>query len=295
MNKLTLFFLLFIIILSTTLGIAQQSYQIETTILQGRRHFWGHHNWRDEGRPFIEVNYGETQPAIKDFVSDFSQIGYGAIKLGYSTLESGRRSPLHLENNYVFLSRYSKNLKDFDENAELENNKVKMTSFGLGNRFAYGYDLATVSLFPYHQLQLVWTDLDSEVPAGISVPEEEKLRRIEGRYRFGVSTESGVQLSLYKSVSFIGGYEATVVYPRVVFWKWLGGTLLQGLGLEAVSHFAEQIVEFSPAFGPVMYALLRGGASYLIFTGMQNKMYWPIGSEKPLSHETFKAGFAIRF
>ena len=292
MEKKILWFSVALILMFGSIGYTGDFNTSQPGSLGERWEFFGHHDWLEKSRPYMEINYGENLPAIKDFHTSFARIGYGEIKLGYRTLE---KNPSKLDDNYFYLNQYSKSLKDFNEAEEANKIKAKMLSFGMGHRNAYGYEFSAVSIYPYHQLRFGWTKFEADTPAVLAMFESDKLARIEGKYRFGGSAEAGIDLSLYKSVSLIAGYEVAVVYPRFLFWKWLGGSLIQGIGLEAVTQFAEEIVDLSPTFGPIMFAALRAGTSYLIYNGMKSKMYWPINSEAPLTHETAKVGVAIRF
>ena len=281
-----------LILFLVSLVSAGNNYSDQSGHFQGRWDYFGPEGWMKDSHPYIELNYGDSKPDIKDFKTDFSAIGYGEIKLGSRAL---KENPFRLEDNYVFLNKYARHLKNFDEAEEVGNIKAEMHSFGMGSRDAYGYEFSKVAVFPYHLLQFGWTKFDADTGSFIPLFESDKLNRIEGKYRFGGSAEAGIDVSLYKSVSLIAGYEISVVYPRFLFWKWLGGSLVQGVGMEAVTQFAEEIVDLSPTFGPIMYAALQAGTSYLIYTGMKGKMYWPVNSEAPLTHETLKFGIGFRF
>lgn len=250
--------------------------------------------WEKGSRPFIEANYGYGLPRQKLFQGEFANYGYAEVKLGYSRISKFRSIILDLDERFVFGNFSSQELNEFDDQVAGEV-KTEMTRFGMANRLGYGYKLWILSILPYSQTQFTFTRLDSERPANLSQTDIDILDRYEGSYRFGNAMEAGIKAELFKSIAVVGSYEAAVIYPRVVFFPWLGGVMAQTFALEAISYFAEDIVSSSNLFGPLMYAVLRNGAAYLLYQGMRDKMYWPFNSETPLTHETIKLGVSLTF
>ena len=150
-------------------------------------------------------------------------------------------------------------------------------------------------VFHSHQFQFVWSQVKFSRPKSLVESDVKILDRYEGSTRFGVSTEGGAKIELFKSLSASVSYEAEVVYPRFLGLKWVGSVLVQTIGIGGISVFAEDIVNSSPVFGPIMYMLLRNGAGYGFYYLMKYNSYWPIKSEKPLTNETSKIGASITF
>ncbi len=250
-------------------------------------------DWSKGVHPFVEVSYGLINPAQKKFDGDFHEMGSGDVKLGYSKVKNVIDYVVELDEHFAFGNWISKDLKDVTENAEKVTSEI--LRFGVGNRIGYGYETQSVRILPYSEMQFSLTKLTTERPLSLSMNDMNILDRYEGSYRFSSGGAGGIRLEFFRSVSFLASYEAAVVYPRIVFWPWLGGAIIQGITVGAVSHFAEDIIDSSPAMGPIMYALLRNGITYVVFLGMKDKMNWPFNSETPLTHEGFRVGFSLTF
>jgi hypothetical protein len=236
-------------------------------------------------------------PRHKKYEGDFTRLGNGELRIGYSKIVPFRKLLVDIEELYVFGGYYSKELDQFadEEQDQTAKTNLKMTRFGIGNRLGYGYRLWILGVLLFNEVQGEFTKVESERLPDISQNDSDILDRYEGSYRLGISTAGGVNVQLFKSLSAIVSYEAAVIYPRVVFFPWLGGILVQTIIVGGVSRFAEDIVGSSPALGPIMYAVLRNAVAYGVYLGMREYQYWPIKSETPLTHETLKIGFSITF
>ena len=249
--------------------------------------------WRNS-RPIVEFSYGQNIPKQSKFQGEFARIGAAEIKLGFSRVELYRTKFLELDEDFLFASYSSKDVTDFDDNST-EKVYTEYLRFGMASRDAYGYDLAPLSLFPYHHTQFSFTRVKSDRPDSLSKEDEDILDRYENSYRFGTATEGGVKFLISNSVGITASYEAAVINPRIVFWPWLGGIIVQNITVGIVSHFGKEIVYTGHWLGPLMYAILKNGAAYGVYLGMKEKQYWPFNSETPLTHETFKLSLSITF
>jgi hypothetical protein len=257
-----------------------------------KRSFFG---WALKGdfRPFVEALYGIGEPKHNTFTNTFSKFGHVEARVGYSEIKKYRKAIWELDERFIFGNYLSSDADFLDDKSG--NIKSEAYRFGFGSRLGYGYMLGPITLIPYHQNQFIWTKLMTTRPEDISEEDNDILDRYEGTYRFGVSTEGGAKLELFKSISVVASYELGVVYPRHIFWPWLGSYVIMQTGLGMVSVFAEDIVKSSQVFGPIMYFLLKNGISYAFYKGLQDRMNWPFDSETPLTMETFKLGVSIKF
>jgi hypothetical protein len=121
------------------------------------------------------------------------------------------------------------------------------------------------------------------------------LERYEGTYRFGMNTEGGIRLSFSKLLALTASYEVAVVYPRHVFWPWLGSYAILNIATGLVSGFSDDIMRSSPAAGPIVYFLLKNGIAFAYYQGVKDKMNWPFTSETPMMLNTFKLGLSFTF
>jgi len=249
--------------------------------------------WRNS-RPIVEFSYGYNTPKQSKFQGEFAKIGATEIKLGYSRVEPYRKKFLELDEDFLFASYSSKDVTDFDDNST-EKVYTEYLRFGMASRDAYGYDLAPLSLFPYHHTQFSFTRVKSERPDSLSKEDEDILDRYENSYRFGTATEGGVKFLISNSVGITASYEAAVINPRIVFWPWIGGVIVQNITVGIVSYFGKEIVHTGHWMGPLMYAILKNGAAYGVYLGMKERQFWPFNSETPLTNETFKLSLSITF
>ena len=263
-----------------------------TIFAQGKKDSF---DWKMKGNfhPFVEANYGFGKPKHKKFENTFANTGQIDVKLGYSKAEKYRGAVWELDERYIFgnyLSSDAEFLRELNGNV-----KMDISRFGVGNRLGYGYDLGIFTLLPYNQNQFIWTKIKSTRPDSLSLNDTAILDRYEGSYRFGISTEGGAKVLLFNTLSINASYELSVVYPRHIFWPWLGSYIVLQTGLNAVSVFSEDIIRSSKALGPVMYFILKNGLAYVFYTQLQEKMNWPFNSETPLTIETIKIGASLTF
>ena len=282
-NRLLKMFIVILLISLTSDGFAQRGQ---------KRSFFG---WALKGDfyPYFEAVYGIGQPKHKKFTDTFAKFGQVEARVGYSEIKKYRKAIWEMDERFVF-GNYLNSDADWLEDKS-GNVKSEAYRFGFGNRLGYGYKLGPIAVIPYNQNQFIWTKLMTTRPEDLSQEDIDILDRYEGTYRFGVSTEGGAKVELFKSISAVASYELSVVYPRHIFWPWLGSYIIMQTGLGMVSVFAEDIVKSSQVFGPIMYFLLKNGISYAFYTGLQDRMNWPFDSETPLTMETFKLGASIKF
>jgi len=252
-------------------------------------------NWKMKGnfKPFVEANYGFGKPKHKKFEDTFANTGQIDVKLGYSEVQKYRGVVWEIDERYVFgnyLSSDAEFLRELDGNV-----KTEIARFGFGNRLGFGYHFGSIAVLPYNQNQFIWTKLKSTRPDSLTINDVAILDRYENAYRFGVSTEGGAKILLFDFLSVNASYELSVVYPRHIFWPWLGSYVILQTGLNAVSVFSEDIVRSSKILGPLMYFVLKNGLAYVFYTQLQEKMNWPFNSETPLTIETIKIGASITF
>ncbi|UCF65412.1 MAG: hypothetical protein JSW33_06165 [bacterium] len=250
--------------------------------------------WRNS-RPIVEFSYGYNMPKQKKFQQDFAKIGAMEIKLGYSRVDRYKKKFLELDEDFLFGSYSTKDINDFSKNDTGDKVYTNYLRFGLASRDGYGYDLGSLALLPYNQTQFSFTRVKSERFASLSMEDHDILDRYEGSYRFGTATEGGMKLLISNSVGITASYEAAVINPRIVFFPWIGGAIVQNITVGIVSYFGKEIVNTGHWLGPIMYALLKNGAAYGVYLGMKDKQYWPFNSETPLTHETFKLSLSITF
>lgn len=263
--------------------------------------------WNDDGgedfefmvragkfKPFIEANYGLARPSYEGLKGSFNTLGVAELKVGFASLDSLRSALVGLDERYAFASYFSEDIRPSNAPAEGEI-QSELTRFGFGNRLGYGYGWNVMRLDLYNQNSLNWTKV---LPIGYDdmAPDAQAVfDRYGTSYRFGQLMEAGVKVSLVRSISVSAGVEGAVIFPRTVFWPWLGSAMIYSGTQGALQFFSEQIVNSSPVIGPLLFFVLKSGVSLGYYMMMREDMNWPFESETPLTVESAKLGASITF
>ena len=250
--------------------------------------------WKGKYYPYIEVTAGLAQLKHEKFEGELPEEGLAEIKLGYSQIQQYEDIVWELDQRFVFGSYMDDNTASF-VSPEAGDFKAKITRFGFGNRVGYGYKLGPIELLPFFQSGLMWTKIKTDTLNDLSQHDKDILARYENVLRFGMQAEGGIQFQLLNSIGIIASYELSVIYPRHIFWEWLGSYIIIQAGEGMVSTFADDIIKSSPLFGPVFYFLLKNGLAYAYYQGVKEKMNWPFDSETPMTMENIKVGISLTF
>jgi hypothetical protein len=250
--------------------------------------------WPGKFYPFIETSMGLSQLIQNKFEGQMPEESLVELKLGYSQLKEYEKPIWELDERFIYGSYLSDDIISL-KNLESGDFSARTTRFGFGNRLGYGYLLKPLVLILYNQNGLNWTQLKTSDYRSLTTEDMSILERYEDVYRFGMNTEGGIRLKFIKSLSFTTSYEIAVVYPRHVFWPWLGSYAILNITMGVVSSFTDDIARSSPVAGPIFYFLLKNGIALAYYQGVKNKMNWPFNSETPMMIETFKIGLSYTF
>lgn len=259
--------------------------------------------WHDDARPFLEFNYGLSEPKHKKLNDKLNKVGMLEFRIGYSTVDIYESDyVLELDEKYIFGSNISNELKSNELSKTGYNSDA--WRFGFGNRTGYGYKIGELSIIPYYQYDFTWTRLNvnnipetfiaiippspAEVDAGI-------LKRYDGTFRFGNSNSAGIKVEISDFIGLSADYETAVIYPRYLVWKHAGSFLAEQLAIQAVDYFIEEIMDRSPAAAPIVNFILKNGISYAFYALKRDDMNWPIKTESPLTYETARFGMSFAF
>jgi hypothetical protein len=244
-------------------------------------------------RPFFEFNYGVDWLRHKRLEAEFPPNGALELKAGYLSVEVLEHGIVSLDDRFILGSWSSQDLGGGSGGtAGLEGT---LWRFGFGNRQGYGYDLKDAAIVPYFMSTASWTELSTDRPTTLGQTDYDILDRYEGSFRFGHSAENGLRVNIGQTFSLMGGYEVSVIFPRFVFWEWLGSYTIAAATNGVVMWFGKDILEASPTVGPIMIFLIRGALSWGIYQLWREEMNWPFNSETPLTHETVKFGLNMTF
>jgi hypothetical protein len=244
-------------------------------------------------RPYIVLTYGIDQPRHKNLAADFPSVGSFELRGGYHYIDTLNGGILSEVEAGFFGSWYNPKLGESPGTPS--DFKGKLGRFGFGNGQGYGYDLQGLVLVPYSVSNASWTKLTTERPTNLSQSDADILDRYEGTFRFGLSAESGIRADFAGGFSLSGAYEVNVIYPRFVFWEWLGSSAVAGGANKIVMFFGDKLLDSSPTIAPIVILVLKSAVAWGIYQLWREEMNWPFDSETPLTHETLKFSLAFNF
>ena len=266
--------------------------------------------WEDfqfHGRPLIETSYGLPKLAIKSLNTDFNKPGAAELRLGYSTLREYSDYVIKYRNRFVFLGNFSKDLSKSTNNKTAINTEI--WRFGAGWLKGYGYQIGKSAIIPYTSNSFVWTRIKSNdyyaidsassfVPLnkiGVDKNDAETLDFFFNAFRFGTMMESGIRIQFIPLISVNAGYEREIVFPRHLFWKSAGSMAIEWAGIGAIDFFVSEVMDDSPAAGPIINFVLKSGLSYGLYQLRRDKMNWPFESAEPLTLDSWRFGITFTF
>jgi hypothetical protein len=251
------------------------------------------HYWREFRGPFVHLSYGLGEPKQKLYQGEFSKLGSMELRLGYTGGRAQQSGLLDVDDRFVFFNYMSSDLHTGTPAPTTTD--LTMFRYGIGWREGYAYEFPNMELLPYQQTTLNFTTVHASRPQGLSSQDAAIIDRYDNAAPFGVSTEGGVAVQLSRLLFVHAGYEASVMYPRWVFWQWSGSYIIASCAMALVSGFGREIVKSSPEIGPVMYWILRNAAAYGYYLLLKDNQFWPFHSETPLTAEFFKVGVGLTF
>jgi hypothetical protein len=244
--------------------------------------------------PFIEANYGLSKPRFEGYEGSFNTLGVLELKLGFAALDSIRSALVSLDERYAFVSYTGEDIRPSGTADEGEVS-TELARFGLGNRLGYGYGGKGLTFEMYNQNSLNWTKLTPLQYDSMDPEAQAIFDRYENTFRFGQLMEAGVKVHVARSIALSAGAEGAVIFPRHVFWPWLGSAMIYSGVQGALQYFSEAIIDTSPVIGPALHFLLKSAVSYGYYMALREDMAWPFGYETPLTVESFKLGASITF
>lgn len=256
------------------------------------------------GKPTIELTYGNSDIAMKSFGKlssnrGFANAGSAELRLSYSSLNDYEDYIVKYKNRFFFVSNNSTDLVS-KKNTPFNINS-NLWRFGFGTQEGYGYKIGSSAIVPYNSNSFVWSRVEWNMPtyAGnlpeLTAEDQNRLDLFNNAFRFGTMAEGGVKVQLVPLFTLNAGYEKAVIFPRYLVWKQLGSMIVEAAAQGAVGMFSSEVLDSSPAAGPIVNFLLKSGVSYAIYQLRREKMNWPFNSAEPLTYDTWKVGMTFTF
>ncbi|MGE5797117.1 MAG: hypothetical protein ACM34N_10045 [Ignavibacteria bacterium] len=244
--------------------------------------------------PSISLSYGLANMNLKGFSGSFADPGLIELKLGYSTLrELEYDAIVNYKYTYLQLSNFTPELRGGSDNAGKINTDMWRFAFGRASGFGYkiGKDAAVI---PYYSGSFTWSTVDFKDSISNSA-DNATAELFDEAFRFGTSAEGGIKIKVLPVLTLEAGYERSIIFPRHLFWKWLGSAGIELIGQWALDEFIDNIMDSSPYAAPVVNFVLKNALSYGIYELRQEKMNWPFESAAPLAYDQFKFGVTFVF
>jgi len=244
--------------------------------------------------PTIEISYGLSNIKLNGYSSELSNAGLLELKLGYTNQRESSygKKILRYDNRFVFLSNASNDLTSESRSTGVNSS---MWRFGMGNKQGYGLKLGSISLMPYSSNSFAWTNFEYDHSSLQSEADKQLLDNFNGTFRFGSTTEGGINLQLFPGFSIQPKYEISDVYPRHLFGKQLMSTVIEYGGLFLIDSFTRKVLRNAPVAGTFVNFILKNAYEYGFYQLRKDKMNWPFTSAAPLRYNTFKLGMTFTF
>ena len=250
-------------------------------------------SFHKKGKPAVSLDYGLSKTNLKGINSSFAKSNLLELKIGHVMETPIEESEEILKYRFtnVFLSYISTELSNKTSSDGIKSN---LWRFGAGWSKGYGYKLGNTSITLFNSGSFVWSRLDlKDFP--VNPADINKLDRFNKSFRFGTSTEDGIQIKPIPLISVEAGYERAVIFERHLFWKWVGSEVIYFAAQGALDAFIHEIKDSSPFAVPVVNFILKSGLSYGMYQLRQEKMNWPFNTAPPLAYDQFKFGITFVF
>jgi len=255
------------------------------------------YNWKffSSNKPSVEFSYGLSEIRLNTSPVGLSDAGMFELRLGFTEQKKTkyRKDVVDFNNGYISLSTASDEYISKNPSATSVNSS--MWRFGFGNKSGYGLKLGSVSILPYNSISFEWTELKYENNTAIPDSNFMTLNDFNGTFRFGTSTEAGLNFQLFKGFSISPMYQISDVFPRHLFGKQSLSTLIELSGLVLLDAFTRQIIRNSAVAGVFVDFILKNAYEYGFYQLRKDQMNWPFTSTAPLRYSTFKIGMNFVF
>jgi len=253
-------------------------------------------NFRFFEKPYIEINNGVSKFSIDGFNSKFSDAGIFELKLGSATQFKSHYSKdvLKYFNTYVFIGKISSSLNYTTKSPG--SLPFDMWRFGAGKKEGYGIKMGSTSLTPYTSNSLTWNYLDMRnFPDASLSADIFTLGKFNKAARFGTQAEGGLIFNITPMISLQANYERQAIFPKTMFWKYLGSAVIEEGGMQLLDDFVGRVLKNEPIAGVIVNFVLKNAYSYGLYELRKTKMNWPFDTEAPLFHEAVNFGVSFTF
>lgn len=246
-------------------------------------------------KPSIEFSYGYSGIKLNNSVPDISDAGMFDLKLGFTTEYNQKYGEdiINYANRFLFLGNASD--KNLGKTQGIDKVNNTMWRFGFGNKEAYGLKFGSFAIIPYNSNSFAWSEFKYDKSSYYNDSDFVKLNDFNGTFRFGSTSEGGINFRLFKGFSLIPEYEISHIFPRHLFGKQLMSSIIEASGSVLLDEFIHAIMKSSPVAGTIVNFVLKNAYEYGFYQLRKDQMNWPFTSTAPLIYSTYKLGMNFVF
>ena len=250
---------------------------------------------KSEKSPSLDFYWGILQPTFKfqNYQDSFSKIGDLSLKIGYSRISTKEFIVKYTNESVLFQVFSSKYNPSFEKNQS----KIELNGWrvGLENSSGYGYEFSeNFKLLLYNSNALIWSRIEFIDSSFMNDPLH-IFDTYNKSIRFGDKFEAGIKIKLFKPIGISAAYERSIIFPRHLFWYWLGSEAIEAVGQSLVDGFVKSVIKTNSISAPIVAFVLRNGLSYVLYELRSEKMNWPFDTTVPLHFQSFKLGLSFMF
>lgn len=249
-------------------------------------------NW--EKQPTISLQYGFSGLSLHNISTELNNPSLAEIQLGHTKSKSVTDADylLRYYYHYLFISLISTDLT----NQDTDDKKIdsKTWRFGFARSGGYGYKAGNAAIIPYYTYSLDWSRVNFKM-AEVDSADQRLMKRFDESFRFGTSNEGGIRMVVATLISFEASYQRSIVFERHLFWKWASSAIIEIASQGLLDTFIKEILDSSPAAGPIVYFILKNALGYGLYELRQTKMNWPFAGAAPLAFDSFRFGITFTF
>lgn len=250
---------------------------------------------KSEKSPSLDFYWGILQPTFKfqNYQDSFSKIGDLSLKIGYSRISTKEFIVKYTNESVLFQVFSSKYNPSFEKNQS----KIELNGWrvGLENSSGYGYEFSeNFKLLLYNSNALIWSRIEFIDGSFMNDPLH-IFDTYNKSIRFGDKFEGGIKIKLFKPIGISAAYERSIIFPRHLFWYWLGSEAIEAVGQSLVDGFVKSVIKTNSISAPIVACVLRNGLSYVLYELRSEKMNWPFDTTVPLHFQSFKLGLSFMF
>jgi len=247
-------------------------------------------------QPTMSVFYGFGSPYQDGLHESLARQGALDIRLGGSRIRWAKEDAQILKSHYEFvtLSTISPRLGKRPGPDEIGTDLWRF-GFAFERGLGYGSDTREgVAVLLTNSGGLTWTDVKVRSDVADS-SDLAMLERYEGALRFGTTTEAAVKVRVTQILMLEGTFERSLIFPRTLFAKWVGSSLIELVAQGLLDGFVGKVLESTPSAAPIAAFVLKNGLAYGFYELRRSQMNWPFSSEAPYALDTFKVGMTLVF